>query len=228
MKLSRSTLILFVGALFFCTSCIQIEEYVKFNRDGSGTFQMVIDMSQMKSMMDMMMSMSDEEAEMEDPFADLEDDFEDEKETLESIPGVSNARVVKDSDTYRIGIGFDFEDITALNAGMNKVFEDEEKNSRAVFFTKSRGVIERTEEFDAGEGVAEELASGEDTEELGLDPAAIFGDMNYTTIYEFEDEVKQMSNEHATLSDDGHRVTFKYYFFKEEYEGRSVANRIKF
>lgn len=226
MRLSKHTPLLFVAILFLVSSCFEIQEKVFLRKDGTGTFSLVIDMSQMKEMMAMMGASADDMED--DPFADMEEDFESEKSELEAIPGVSNARVIKDTESYRVGLSFDFDDIDALNAGVNKVFEDDEKgptNNR--YYNYRRGKFERTSFFDQAEDVKDEMASGGD-EELGFDPSVLFADMNYTTVFEFEDKVDHMSNEHAMISADGKTVTFKYYFFKPEYEGRSVANTIEF
>ncbi|HAA15381.1 MAG TPA: hypothetical protein DCE41_28265 [Cytophagales bacterium] len=225
MHLPKSTIGLFILGLFFLTSCLEIREQVYIKRNGSGTFTLTVDMSQMKSMM-AAMGVNLEDMGEEDPFANMETDFEDQKAELESIPGVTNARVITDREAYAISVAFDFTDIDALNAGANRVFEDENKNSQIEYYRFSRGTFERTPYWDHAEQVKEEMSNSKDMQ--GMDPSALFGDMNYTTVFEFERPVKKMDNEDYTRSADNKSVSFQYYFFKEEYEGRNPGVKVSF
>ncbi|MEL6536003.1 MAG: hypothetical protein AAFQ98_11355 [Bacteroidota bacterium] len=225
MHLRKSTLGLFILGLFFLSSCLEIKEQVFLKRNGSGTFTLTIDMSQMKSMMEAM-GVNIEDMGEEDPFSGVETDFEDQKAELESIPGVSNARVIPDRNTYAISVAFDFTDIDALNAGANKVFQDEDRTADMEYYRYSRGSFERTPYFEHAEQVKDELNNSEDLQ--GMDPTAFFGEMNYTTVFEFERPVKKMSNDSYSLSADNKSVSFQYFFFKEESEGTTVQNKISF
>jgi hypothetical protein len=104
-------------------SCFEIKEIIKINKDGSGTFSMVIDMSELKVMLE---SFSEEDENVaESPLAEEEQEYEATKSKLEVIEGISNITFLTENDGYMITTSFDFANPEALNKGMNVVYEDE-------------------------------------------------------------------------------------------------------
>ena len=55
-------------------SCFEIKEVIKINKDGSGTFSMIIDMSEVKAMLE---SFSEEDSDdTGSPLGEMEEDYE--------------------------------------------------------------------------------------------------------------------------------------------------------
>lgn len=220
--------LLAMACLLTFSACFEIEEKVKLNGDGSGTFSLVVDFSQMKEMMEEMGA--DWNEIQEDPFADVENYFGSERTRLEQLPGVHNPKVVKDGEGHRVGISFDFDNIQALNSGASLVFEDQEKfQHERVYYEYPRGRFIRTSEFEHALNLQNEIAQSSEEEGItGLNTTSLFADMTYTTVFEFSKPVSNMTNPNATLSNGDKTVTFEYFFFRQGYEGRRVENMISF
>ena len=223
----KSTWILFLGGLFLLTGCFEIEERVFLRRDGSGTFTLTLDMGQMKEMMKAM-GVSPDQLGDEDPFAELQADFDEQAEKLEALQGVSNARLGVNKEAYVISMMFDFKDVAALNRGVNEVFKNEEDpdDTYHEYYRYSSGKFERTDYFRQAADVKAEMEEAQ--AESGMSVESLFADMQYRTVFEFEQPIKSITNEDATLSADKKTVTFQYLFFDPEHEGRNPKNVIRF
>ncbi|NVK28323.1 MAG: hypothetical protein HWE14_09780 [Flavobacteriia bacterium] len=208
------------------SSCIEITEKAKFNSDNSGTFSMTIDMSQMKDMMLAMGMHPDSLKGSDNPMEGLEEDFQEQKEKLEAIRGVSNARVEMDEENFVISALFDFEDIDALNAGIGHLLAEGEIVENPVFYRQRGRTIERTSE---NTHVAKMKAEMTDNQEMqGMDPAMVFGDMSYNVVMEFSKPIDNVSNANYTLSADGKSTQLRYFMFRPESEKLSFENSVSF
>lgn len=207
------------------TGCFEVEEKVRFNSDYSGTFSLTIDMGQMK---EMMLSMGINLDEMEEnPFEDMENDFAEQRDKMNGLEGVSNARLVSDDENYVISMLLDFEDVDALNRVMNESFNNEVENAKPiVYYKKTRNGIERTDAFEHGYQMKAELENSEDLQ--GMDPAAIFSDLSYKVTMEFERSIRSTSNGDYQISEGENAVSLQYYFFQPASEGMTLENSVSF
>ena len=95
------------------TSCITIEENYFIKKDGSGSYEFKIDMSEMMSMM---AAMGGPEAMGENAQVPTDDmDFEKEIEDLKKIEGISNIKSTTDTEKGIMSFSFDFKNFDALN-----------------------------------------------------------------------------------------------------------------
>ncbi len=208
------------------TGCFEIEEKVHFNRDNSGTFSLTIDMSQMKTMMDAMgVDMNQLEGE-ENPLTSMESQLNGEVEEMNAIAGISNTRSEVDEENIIVSLIFDFRDIDALNAGMNKVFKSGEEKADETFYTKRSNRIIRTAVFNNVNEIKQEMESSGESQ--GMNPEVMFSDMSYSVTMEFDREIESMSNSDYHLNEEGNSATFTYYFFKPESEDMEVENAVSF
>ena len=138
--------VLAVGTLAL-TGCLHIIEEATFKNNGSGTYQMTLDMSEMKGMMDMFKTMGDEAPKEEGAEEDTSDEAPDMgaapdngitqmgselssvAKSLKSIAGLTNITEISDTSAFRFGYSFDFADVTALNNAM-KVINKEKYDSK--------------------------------------------------------------------------------------------------
>lgn len=224
--MKRLTTVIFATILLL-TGCIQIEERILLRRDGSGVFTMAIDMSQLKAMMENM-GMNIDDLGDENPMASLESDFESQRDELNGLEGVNNTQLTVDEKNLIISFSFDFEDVEALNRGINKVYENEENPEFRDFYSYKRNSFVRTSEFSNIREMRSSMEEDMAKEDTPLDPSVMFGDMCFRTVYEFDRKVSSVSNRDATVSPDGKTVTFKYYFFNPDHQGRSPENVIAF
>ena len=222
----------FVLLILVCTSCFEIKEILNLRKDGTGTYQFVVDMSQSRAMLAMLENLGDqdstsvetEEAKESSPFDDMDESFQATKERLEAIEGIINVQSIKDEDALQFGVQFEFLTVYALNKALNRLDEDKGAlEKEEVFFAFSKKTFERFNTKNFTEDLMKNAGMGEDS----LNVAMFFKDLSYTTSYTMPKKVKSMTNPDATLSDDKRTVDVTYYPFRGEDEP-NFSNKIKF
>jgi len=217
----KSTLNIAIVAVFsiFITSCFNIREIVHFNSDGSGTFEVRTDISELMSMMEMMKGIdgdseegdmdSDEELEEEEnPIAEYVEMYKSQLELIKSIPGISEAQVVEDEISYVVGLYFQFKNANALNKAMNVIYADEAKSSNRVFFKVSKKKVERIDVVNMKEEVMKTMTEGDDVDEETLNMMrSMFSGVSYTTEYSFDKKVKKSNNTAAVIEGSSVKLT---------------------
>ncbi len=215
MKKTLISLASIVIMSLFLQSCFEIKEIVTINKDGSGTFTMSIDMSEVKAMVESFSAgKSDNEGS---PLAEMEEEYDAIQVKLAMIEGISNINFVTENDGYVISTGFDFENIEALNRGMNIVYEDEnEDGSQTEYYRLKKKNFERTLSHNLLDQLKGKLGSG-DLGAQGMDLATIFSDVAYVNIVSFPDrKIKKTSTDEIEISEDGSTMTLKRFIFRKD------------
>jgi hypothetical protein len=251
LKKNIQKFILIACTLFCCTACFDIQENFFLKKDGSGTFSFVIDMSQFKSMMAMFDGIGsafedkdkrNEKAKKEkkkSPNEKLSSTFEKTRRKLLNTGGISNVKSIEDTTNLIVGISFDFKNIIALNDAMNKLFEGDSVNSdtsKVTYFEYKNKQLTRLEVLDSksilGKTNAMSAQKDDNAESMPFDVEKLFGDVTYSTNYEFEDKIDAVQNENALLSTNMQKVTLKIYPFvtpKDSTQKKhSIGNSISF
>jgi hypothetical protein len=236
---------LLVGAMSL-TGCLNILEEVTFKKNGSGTYSMIIDMSEMKSMMDMFKTMapgqegasspteegtekdmnSEDVQASEDAAAAEENPADMSKmgeqltggvaKSLEGVAGISNVVEVNDTAAFKFGYTFDFANVEALNKAI-KIINKEKYDAKAEETFKVSGKkFERLGTANIGEELKKALSEGDEDGQMDM-MKSFFADMAYTQVYRFPDRtVKKSTNELSEVTDNGHILTIKIKPFSEE------------
>ncbi|MFN5235734.1 MAG: hypothetical protein ACK5FV_01035 [Bacteroidota bacterium] len=239
-------------AFSMLTGCLHIIEEVTLSSKGSGTYQMVVDMSELKGMMDMMKGMGEnmpgEESDStiiggegdytppateadENPMGNIGEEFSGVAGSLEGIPGISNVIAINDTAAYKFGYSFDFIDITALNRALKVIGKEKYDTKTEETFRYSGKNFERLGVGDLGGEIKKTLSESEEVDESQMDMMKMFfADMSYQQIYRFTDrKIKKSDNKLGELSDDDHTLTVTLKPFDEEQmkQKASVATKIK-
>lgn len=111
-------------ALIFLGSCITIIEKYTLNKDGSGTLEYLIDMSELYSMMAAFSDSSGDMSNME-----LDQPMREALPVLEKIPGITGVELAGSKDNYTTGIKFNFSDAAALNKALSVVLSENNEGS---------------------------------------------------------------------------------------------------
>ncbi|MFN4080339.1 MAG: hypothetical protein ACK4NS_05520 [Saprospiraceae bacterium] len=224
------------------TGCLNIIEEVTFKKDGSGSYKMTIDMSQVKSMMDVLKGMNTEgegegedEQAGEDPagdesMANLGAELSNVAASLRKIPGLSNIKEIQDTSVYLFGYSFDFAGQESLNKAL-KVINKEKYDTKTEEVFKFKGKsFERLNSGDIGAQLQKTLADAEDDEENMEMIKMFFSEMTYQQIYQFPDMVvKKSSNKLSEISNNGHTLSITLKPFDEEQQKQKagVATQVK-
>ena len=228
--LKKKTVSLFV--IIFCafsmTSCIGIIEKILFNKNGSGTYSMTLDMSEAVKMM---AAFGDVSAELDTGLDSLNNVFNIRAKALEAINGISNVRQEVNKEQLIFSIILDFKDVHALNQGMSEFYKDESTNQaeQFVFFKESKGSLERTNINRVLDALDYALNSEEMDQEFN--PAAFLGEMFYEQQISFNSDIKSFSNSTYVQGDgtnwDEKALRWKKYLFKPADKDKVIDVLIK-
>jgi hypothetical protein len=221
-----------VAGMLCLSSCFNIIEEVTLKADGSGTYSMKFDMSEMKGMMDMLKSMPMDSIGAEgidmsalgseaNMFSQFGESMAGVEKILKGVPGISNVKEVNDTTTLTNMYQFDFADIASLNQAMRIITKQRyPEKAEEVFVLKGKN-FERLPAADIGTGIAKAFKDQMQGQETGamFDPAMLqsfLGGVTYTQIYHFPDrEIKSSSNERSQVSEDKHRISIALKPFED-------------
>ena len=181
------------ATLVLLTGCLTIEENYTFKKDGSGSMEYVVDMSEMMEMMKNFESMAgDKDKSKKDDDGVGEMDLGDEMAQLKKIAGIKKVKVKKEKDGGVQRLSFRFADIDALNQALNKLMPDS-TGERSNFFRWEGNTLVRTNNrhaLEMGDDMAEDEASADST----MDAGAILKSMKYKYSFTFADPIAQTEN----------------------------------
>lgn len=231
MKFSISktaAIFLSLFAFVFVPGCLDIEEEVFINADGSGTYVNHVDLNGLVDMIMMMAPDSVRQEMGENPDEFLDSMFQSQEmtsslavmaERYEAQEGVSNA--VSNMVDGVMTIRFDFTSVESLNLALSQTAEENELGFLTPSFAWKKGRLTRlagsgTEEMD------EELQSQMDMMKM------MMGDATYTTRYHFPGAVKSNTNDEATLLDAEKTVVVEHSLLQVMEDPTILSNEIKF
>ncbi len=241
-----------VAPLLF-SGCLHIVEEVTVKKDGSGTYKLTLDMSEMKAMLDALKEMGnsndeeentddnsvaeepsdgEEEGKQEDSVTQLGTTLSTVAQSLRVLTGLSDIREFSDTVTYLFGYSFQFANIEALNKAIRVINREKYENKVDETFRFKGGNFERLNAADIGEQFKMMLTAVEEEDDSGNTEMAraFFASMTYKQVYFFPDaKVKKSSNPLSELSGDGQKVTIVLKPLDEEQQKKkpSVATTIK-
>lgn len=213
MKKSKLFLsIILITAVSF-QSCLEITEKLVVNKDGSGTFSMSIDMSELKSMMEGISE--EEEVGNSTPFENMEEDSKEIIERLKQVDGISGVKVFTENEGYMVTTKFDFNTITALNTGMDIVYESE-TSGQTEYYIMTKKSFKRTSANSYLEQMKNDLNSNEEGAE-DMDYSELFADSKYINKVIFNDlKIKKVKSGNVEISEDESTLVNSYLIFSDE------------
>lgn len=255
-NLKNLFLAVFAMSVTALTGCLHIIEEATFRNNGSGTYKMTLDMSEMKGMMDMFKGMGGDSSAMNmggdstaiqgegdytppadapveaDPMGGLGDQMSSVAATLQGVQGITSVVEIKDTSNFNFGYSFEFADMAALNRALKIINKDKYESKVEEVFRFNGKSFERLSTGDLGEEMKKAMMdnSGDD-EEGSMDMVKMFlADMSYKQIYHFPDRVvKKSDNKLGEIGDGGHTLTINLKPFDEEQQKTkaSVATKVK-
>jgi hypothetical protein len=184
--MKKLSLFALVAALSFLTGCITIIEKYTLNKDGSGTMEYFIDMSELYQMM---ASFSDSTGEMESP--EIDQSMREMLPGLENIEGISNIELTGDTAKYAAGIKFDFKNPNALNQAMNVLFKGEKSGTDELKYIDINGKTFTRYSLTSADFNKEELLGSEELDAETM--KSVLESMKYKIIINFSKPVKKVN-----------------------------------
>jgi uncharacterized protein YfcZ (UPF0381/DUF406 family) len=213
--------IFYLGLLFsliLFSSCFEIVEQVFVKNDGSGNFQLVLNLSKSKTKLNSIMKMKTvnghnvpSEQEIKNRIAEVE------KATAKTA-GISNVKTSIDFDNYIATLNCNFNNVNQLNA-IVKNLSEKEKDKYA----------EKSYDFNAASNIfmrLNKISLKKDYNKMSNADKEIFATANYTAIYKFESVVNTVSNKDANVSPSKKAVMLKENVLDVITEKKSIENKI--
>jgi len=170
------------------TGCITIEENYAFKKNGSGTMEYVVDMSELGDMMKAFDELGKSEEKKEDGMGTV--DLHDEMVQLKAVPGIKGVKV-DDKKKFVQRLKFSFADITALNAALNVLMPDSTGTAFTFFTWDGNTLVRNTNSHakDLGTG----MGKGDEDPSDTTDMTAFLESMKYKYSFAFKEEVGNTS-----------------------------------
>ncbi|MEP7238326.1 MAG: hypothetical protein ABI685_10690 [Ferruginibacter sp.] len=212
-------LLLFTILISF-QSCFEIIEQVFIKNDGSGNFQLVLNMSKSKTRLNSIIKMKTinghdvpSKDEIKDKIADIE-------KTITKTSGISNVKTTIDFDNYIVGISCNFNKVTQINEAVKNIYLKENAKGKAS---------EKIYDYDAAGGLFSRLnlfSFKDEYKKLSNADKEVFASANYTSIFKFEGSVIAASNKETKISPSKKAVMLKLNALDIITEKRSIENKI--
>ncbi len=104
------------------TSCFDISEEISISKTGGGTYQVTMNLSQIKTMMEALKTDSAKAAEggVDSFHLGMLKSLKETADKFRIIPGLQNVQYSSNQSTSEYTVGFEFNNITALNTAMKE------------------------------------------------------------------------------------------------------------
>jgi hypothetical protein len=216
MRKYRLLLPLFI-LLLIQTACFEIREKITIDKEGAGTYSMIMDFSASKKMFQMMLDLSNTKegnaVGLEDnPLNGLDTAFTELSIELNQISGISNAVGIKNEEEFLFGIELNYTDIDALNLALNKLDEgNTNPESEPYYIYDKKGRLEKTATFNL-QNLTNEMVpknDGSGNNDMNAQLQTLYNDVTYTMIIQTIDaKIRNYTNEEAELSEDKSTLIF--------------------
>lgn len=232
-KLKSLFLAVLVLSMTALTGCLHIIEEATFHNNGSGSYKMTLDMSEMKGMMDMLKGMGGDSTAMGmntdstaiqsegdytppaeaaegaagDPMGGLGEQMSSVAATIKGVDGITNVVEIKDTSNFSFGYSFDFADVASLNRALKIINKDKYESKVDEVFRFNGKSFERLPTGDLGAEMQKAMMENGGEEEDGagnMDMVKMFlADMSYKQIYHFPDRAVKKSDNKLGEVSDG-------------------------
>lgn len=139
----------FWGMLLFIsislTSCFEVIEDVTVHKNGSGTYKFIVNLSQSKNQIDKIRSQDSILHYKVPNTARIDEKIVEVKNKLQSITGISNVSIKQDHINYIYNLSCDFKNVSALNAAVQGIWKNYDKNAPATIdlYSYENGIFKR-------------------------------------------------------------------------------------
>ncbi len=210
--------------LFLClisfSSCFEIIEQVFVKADGSGNFQLVLNLSKSKTKINSIRKMKTinghevpTEQEIRKKLAEIEN-------ATAKTGGITNVKTNMDFDNYIATITCNFTKVNQLNGIIKSVSEMDNKKTK---------FIEKSYDYDVASNVFSRLnkvSLKKDYNKMSNADKEVFATANYTAIYKFENAVSMVANKDAKISPSKKAVMLQQNVLDVIIEKKSIENKI--
>ncbi|HNA00980.1 MAG: hypothetical protein E6Q41_00725 [Cyclobacteriaceae bacterium] len=212
-----ASLFLFV-CLISLTGCFEIVEQLFLKTDGSGDFQMVLNLSKSRTRLNSIMKMKTINGHDVPSKEDIRYRLSEIEKTVSKTAGISNVKTSIDFDNFIASINCSFKNVAALNNAVKNIYLKENAGKKAPekIYEYNAGVFQRWNKY----------SFKDDYTKLSNADKEVFATANYTAIFKFESAVSAASNKETRIAPSKKAVMLKLNTLDVITEKKSIENKI--
>ena len=218
--MKKTAYLLLLSCLIVFQSCFEIIEQVFLKADGSGNFQLLVNLSKSKTKLNSIIKMKTINGHDVPSTYDIKYKITEIEKTIAKTAGISSVKTTTDFNNYIATLTCTFTKVTQLNAALKNVYNKENGKVKGV---------EKAYDYDAANKVFTRLNKFSVTDEynkLSNADKEVFATANYTTIYKFENNVISTSNTKTKIAPSKKAVMLKLNVLDIITGKKSVENKI--
>lgn len=218
--LKRIGFLLLVSSTLLLQGCFEILEQVFVKADGSGTFQLVLNMSRSKTKINSIMKMKQVNGHDVPSKEEIAQKTAEIEKTIKATQGISNVSTKLDFDNFIATLNCSFANVNSLNGAVKNI---NEKNK-----ARQAG-IEKSYEYNPAAFVFSRLnkfSLKTEYDKLSNADREIFATAYYTSIFRFEKEVTNTSNKESKVAGNKKAVMLKQNALDIITGKKSIENKI--
>jgi hypothetical protein len=220
ITMKTTSYLLLFSCLILFQSCFEIIEQVFLKKDGSGDFQLVLNLSKSKTRLNSIIKMKTinghevpEKYEIKNKIVEIE-------KTVSKTAGLSNVKTNVDFDNYIANISFNFNKVSQVNDAVKNVYDKENgkgKTPENIYdYNKTGSLFTRLNLY----------SFKDEYKKLSNADKEVFATAIYTSIFKFEASISAVSNKETKISPSKKAVMLKLNALDIITGKRSVENKI--
>ena len=218
--MKKTTYLLLFCCIFLFTSCFEIIEQIFVKTDGSGNFQLMVNLSKSKTKLNSIMKMETVNGHDVPSKADINYKIIQIENALKKTVGITSVKSTVDFENYIATISCNFTKVHQLNMVIKNIYDIEKSAGKAP---------EKTYSFDATTNVFTRLhpfSLKTEYNKMSNADKEIFSSANYTSIFKFDNTVTNCSNKEAKISPSKKAVLLKLNALDIITDKKTIENKI--
>lgn len=168
--------------------CFDIIEQITVHNDGSGAFQLVLNLSRSKVKVNSLMKMKTVNGHPVPSKEEIRSEATELENKLKTVPGLSAVKTTLDFDNFIATLNFNFADVDKLNVALRKLGEqakDQKQGfSEAYKYDANSKTFSRINKFEFANGYRKMTVADRE----------IFASATYTNIFRFDSDIQSAKN----------------------------------
>jgi hypothetical protein len=201
LKSYITTIIITIFCSIFLSSCFELREEIDLNKDGSGTYRLLLDMSQSKQTLELAYKMQqnkDNEAAKNLNFT-IDSTFAKSVMRFNNMPGISQAKDSVNKTDYIFGIMFNFSGMEALNNAIAELNKDEngKPTIEKPVYSLTKNIFERQNSYYFNN--VSEVLKGNANLDKNEKLQTLLQGSSYVCVIKVNGKIKKFSNKKAEI-----------------------------
>ena len=218
--MKKTAYLFLLCCLILFQSCFEIIEQVFLKADGSGNFQLVVNLSKSKTKLNSIIKMKTINGHDVPSKDDIKYKIAEIEKIITKTPGITSVKTSIDFDNFIATLSCNFNKVPQLNAAVKNVYDKENG--------KEKG-LEKIYAYDATTNTFTRLnkfSLKDDYTKMSNADKEIFATANYTAIYKFDNTVATASNKETKIAASKKAVMLKLNALDIVTDKKSIENKI--